>query len=253
MLNDTEETDLSNKNIRLGNNVILGKNIDLGFNVIIMNSCKIENNVSIGHNCIIYPNTIIKENTRIQDNVVIGKQPKSMENSTFKTKERINTIIGEDNLICTSSIIYSGVNLGRGNILGDSAIIREGSKLGDYVKVGNGSFVYFDAKIGNHVSIQAQAIVGEESILEDHVFIGPKVSMNLDRYMGRKGNPLDPIIIKRGAAIGSSCILLPGVEIGENVLVGAGSTINKSLEGNFVYIGNPPRKFRKTSQDEKIF
>jgi len=135
--------------------------------------------------------------------------------------------------------------------LGDRAIIREGSKLGNGVKVGNGAIIYFDAKIGDYVSIQAQAIVGEESILESHVFIGPKVSMNLDWFMGRKGNPLDPIVIRRGAAVGSNCILLPGVEIGENVLVAAGSIINKSLEGNFVYIGNPPRKFRRTADDEK--
>jgi len=243
---------LEGKNIRLGKDVVLGENVELGFNVIIMDSCNIGNNVSIGHNCIIYPNTIIEKDTRIQDNVVIGKQPESLKNSTFKIKERTNTLIKEDCLICTASIIYAGVQLGKGNILGDAVVIREGSQLGDYSKVGNGSFIYFDAKIGNHVSIQAKAIIGEESILEDHVFIGPKVTMNLDRYMGRKGNPLDPIVIRRGAAIGSSCILLPGIEIGENVLVGAGSIINKSLEGNFVYIGNPPRKFRKVEKDEMV-
>lgn len=231
---------------------MFGKEIKIGFNTIIMDSCIIEDDVSIGHNCILYPHTQIKKGTEVQDNIVIGKQPKSLSISTFKTAERSNTVIGENSLICTSSIIYAGVHLGEGNILGDGSIIREGSRLGDYVKVGNKSIICFDCQIGNHVSIQMGAIVAEKSEIEDYVFIGPKVSMNLDRFMGRKGNPLDPIKIRRGAAIGSSCVLLPGVEIGANVLVAAGSIINKSLEGNFVYIGNPLRKFRKIASDELI-
>ena len=42
--------------------------------------------------------------------------------------------------------------------------------------------------------------------------------------------------------IGAESVILPNVEIGDNVIVGANSTVTHSLEGGFVYAGNPVRR-----------
>lgn len=42
--------------------------------------------------------------------------------------------------------------------------------------------------------------------------------------------------------IGAESVILPNVEIGDNVIVGANSTVTHSLEGGFVYVGNPVRR-----------
>lgn len=238
------------KNIRIGQGVTMGKNISIGFNTIIMDSSSIGDNAAIGNNCILYPQTIIEKGVTIQDNVILGKQPKSLSTSTFQLHERGKTIIGAGSLICAATIVYAGTTIWKKNILGDNVIVREGCVFGENVKIGKGSIVEFDVQMGNNVAVQTMSLIAEKSVLEDFVFIGPNVSMALDKYMARKGNPLDPVRIRRGAAIGANCLLLPGVDIGENVLVGAGSIIHKSLEGNFVYMGNPLRKLRAVNEDE---
>ncbi len=221
-----------------------------GKNTIIMEPCTIEENVSIGNNCVIYPHSHIKQGTRIQDNVVIGKPAKSTAASTFQVEEKEGATIGENSLICTNAIIYGNTKLGPGCIIADSAIIREDSTLGERVKVGKLAIIEFNCIIGDRVSLQAHSLIAEKSNIGNDVFIGPNVSMALDLYMARKGNPLNPITIESGAAIGASSTLLPGVRIGKNAIIAAGSIVNKPLEGGYVYIGNPLRKFREVEDDE---
>src|SRR5699024_6185891 len=53
-----------------------------------------------------------------------------------------------------------------------------------------------------------------------------------------------PIVIGNNVYIGNNVILLPGVNVGDNVLIGAGSVVTKSIENNSVYAGNPARKIK---------
>ena len=58
-----------------------------------------------------------------------------------------------------------------------------------------------------------------------------------------------PIEIKNNAWIGGGCILLPGVTIGENSVVGAGSVVNRSIPSNCVAVGNPCKVIRYFDTD----
>jgi acetyltransferase-like isoleucine patch superfamily enzyme len=57
-----------------------------------------------------------------------------------------------------------------------------------------------------------------------------------------------PIIIGNYVFIGINCTILPGVKIGDNTVVGAGSVITKELSGGYVYAGNPAKPI-KTIQE----
>jgi acetyltransferase-like isoleucine patch superfamily enzyme len=48
-------------------------------------------------------------------------------------------------------------------------------------------------------------------------------------------------VVKRGASIGSGATLLPGITIGENAMVGAGSVVTKDVAAHTVVAGNPAR------------
>ena len=50
-----------------------------------------------------------------------------------------------------------------------------------------------------------------------------------------------PTVIRRGASLGSGAVILCGVTIGENALVGAGSVITKDVPAGKVVVGNPAR------------
>lgn len=58
--------------------------------------------------------------------------------------------------------------------------------------------------------------------------------------------------------IGANCIILPNVEIGDNVIIGAGSIVTKDLKSNGVYAGNPTKficsfdALHKKRSEEKI-
>ena len=53
-----------------------------------------------------------------------------------------------------------------------------------------------------------------------------------------------PVVIRDNAWIGGGCIILPGVTVGENSVVGAGSVVNRDVPDNCVAAGNPCRVIR---------
>lgn len=85
----------------------------------------------------------------------------------------------------------------------------------------------------------------------DHAFIGPNVSIYTACH------PLDaatrntfaewaePVIIGNNVWIGGSTTILPGVCIGDNVVIGAGSVVTRNIPSDCVAVGNPARVVRK--------
>ena len=92
---------------------------------------------------------------------------------------------------------------------------------------------------------------GAEIIIEDKVSIGSGVHFISCNHMysiknteiydqgHEKPNVLDTIILKRGCWVGANAILLPGIQIGENSVVGAGTIATKSVPPHVVFAGNP--------------
>jgi acetyltransferase-like isoleucine patch superfamily enzyme len=103
--------------------------------------------------------------------------------------------------------------------------------------------------------IQAEAYITAYSTLEEHVFIAPCVVTTNDNFMGRTERRHELIkgpTIRRGARIGGGAVLLPGIEIGEEALVGAGAVVTKDVERRMVVVGNPARVMRQVNDDELL-
>ena len=56
--------------------------------------------------------------------------------------------------------------------------------------------------------------------------------------------------MKRGASIGANSVVIPGVTIGENALVGAGSVVTKDVPDNAVVAGNPAKTMWRVVRQE---
>jgi maltose O-acetyltransferase len=84
----------------------------------------------------------------------------------------------------------------------------------------------------------------------DDVKIGPNVQLltathPLDPELRRqKWESAEPITIGHNAWLGGGVIVCPGVTVGENTVVGAGSVVTKDLPGNAVAVGSPARVLR---------
>jgi acetyltransferase-like isoleucine patch superfamily enzyme len=87
-----------------------------------------------------------------------------------------------------------------------------------------GAFTYINAK--NGVTI------------EDHVQIGSHCAIYSISTIDEKGGP---VTLKRNCRIGSHSVVMPGVTVGENSVVGAFSFVNKDIPANAVAFGVPVR------------
>ena len=62
-----------------------------------------------------------------------------------------------------------------------------------------------------------------------------------------------PVHIGRNCWIGAGAILMPGVTIGDNTVIGAGSIVTKDIPANVVAVGNPCRVMRSISEHDKEY
>jgi acetyltransferase-like isoleucine patch superfamily enzyme len=175
-----------------------------------------------------HTNLRIGTNCQMQRNVVLGNSSEG------------EVIIGDNALVRSGSVIYSGVKIGNDFRTGHSVLIREETDIGDNVLVGTNSVIDGHCKIGNNVSIQTDAYVTAYTTIEDDVFIGPRVVTTNDKYMYYGAKLIGPTI-KKGARIGANSTILPGVIIGEGAIVGSGAVVTKDVPSGATVVGNPAR------------
>ena len=71
---------------------------------------------------------------------------------------------------------------------------------------------------------------------------------NLSLIIGCGAKVLGPIKIGNNVWFGVNVVVLPGVEIGDNTVIGAGSVVTKDLPKNVVAVGNPCRVLKEIPQ-----
>ena len=160
--------------------------------------------------------------------------------------------------------------IGSGTRIWNLVQIREGATIGENCIIGKDVYVDFDVRIGNNVKIQNSALIYHGVSLEDGVFVGPQVCFTNDRMPraitldGRlKGNDdwvVGPILVKYGASVGASSVILPDVTIGRFSLVGAGAVVTRNVPDHGLVVGNPARLVgyvchcgRKMKQQGKVW
>jgi acetyltransferase-like isoleucine patch superfamily enzyme len=83
--------------------------------------------------------------------------------------------------------------------------------------------------------------------LEDNVMIGSNVTFTNDMYPRAKNKNWTLLKTKicKGATVGAGSTLLPGITIGENAMIGAGSVVTKDVPAGEIWVGNPARCIKK--------
>ncbi len=136
-----------------------------------------------------------------------------------------------------------------------------GCEIGDETKIGAFVEVQKNARIGKRCKVSSHTFVCEGVTIEDNVFIGHGVTFINDSYPratsaeGKLQTEADwrveRTLVKRGASIGSGATILSGLVIGENAIVGAGSTVTKNVPENAIVAGNPAKILRYLVESER--
>ena len=68
----------------------------------------------------------------------------------------------------------------------------------------------------------------------------------------RHGLYTRPVLLKKNSWIGAGAIILPGVTVGENSIVGAGSVVTKDVPDNTIVVGNPAKVVRNVQGTQPV-
>jgi acetyltransferase-like isoleucine patch superfamily enzyme len=191
----------------------------------------------IAHTAKIYKNVTLGDHITIEDYAIIGIPP------VGKNEHDYTTTIGDHAIIRAHSIIYAGNTIGTHFQTGNNVNIRENNTIGNHVSIGTKTVIEFHTTIHDNVRIHSQAFIPEYCTLHEHCWIGPNVVLTNAKYpqSTRSKDFLTGVIIEKQAKIGANSTILPGIHIGQNALVGAGSVVSKHVKENTVVAGNPAK------------
>lgn len=116
------------------------------------------------------------------------------------------------------------------------------TNFGQFIEFGKNIFINSGCKFMDEGGI----------LIEDDVFIGPNVDLITQNHVEEPGlrnhTFARTVYIRQGAWIGAKSVILPGVTVGRNAIVGAGSVVTKNVPDNTVVAGNPARFIREIKQ-----
>ena len=132
--------------------------------------------------------------------------------------------------------------IGKNTRIWQFCVILEDAVIGDNCNICSHTFIENDVRIGNNVTIKCGVQIWDGITLEDNVFIGPNVTFtneSIPRSQVFDKSNFQKTLVRKGAQIGANATILPGIEIGEYALIGAGSLINKNVPNNTLWYGKP--------------
>lgn len=147
--------------------------------------------------------------------------------------------------------------------IGDNFVMTSGSGINPLAR-GTRSHIHLanDAKIliGNNVGVSSIALWSEKEIsIGDYTIIGANTTIidtdahplsAQDRLVDLgKGAKVAPIIIGKNVFIGTNCIILKGVSIGNRSIIAAGSVVTKDIPEDCIAAGNPAKVIKHLSSN----
>lgn len=120
---------------------------------------------------------------------------------------------------------------------------------------------------GHHVHFGRNIYANFNLTLVDdtHIYVGDYTMFGPNVVVATAGHPIlpklreqgyqynAPVRIGKNCWIGAGVVIVPGITIGDNVVVGAGSIVTKDLPDNVVAVGNPCRILREVNEHDKEY
>ena len=139
-----------------------------------------------------------------------------------------------------------------------------------FAEIGDGCYIEppFHANFGGahcHWGHHIYANFNLTMVDDTHIYVGDYTMFGPNVTIATAGHPIlpelrekayqynAPVHIGKNCWLGAGVIVLPGITIGDNVVIGAGSIVTKDLPPNVVAVGNPCRILRKINEHDKEY
>jgi len=184
---------------------------------------------------VIHPGVVLGDGGVVEPYVILGV-PRGGRSSGDDP-----LLIGSGARIRSHTVIYAGTEIGKDFQSGHGVLIREATRIGDNVSIGSHTVIEHHVTLKDGVRVHSNAFIPEFSVIEEGAWVGPNAVFTNARY------PLSPSAkdelagprVQASAKIGANVTLLPGVVIGRNALVGAGSVVTRDVADGDIVVGNP--------------
>jgi len=228
----------------LGEGCVVGADVRLG------SGCK------VGHHVVFHDGCVIGNDVRIDDHATLGKLPMKAANSaTTREQELPPLTLGDTCIVGTGVVLYRGATIDSRVLMADLSTVRENVSIGRGTIVGRGVTVENFCRIGRYCKLESECYITAYSELEDRVFIAPGVVTSNDNFVGRTAERFKHfkgVTVRRGGRVGAGTVLLPGVVVGEDALVAAGSVVTRDVPPRTIVVGSPARPWREVPVEQLL-
>lgn len=139
-----------------------------------------------------------------------------------------------------------------------------------FAEIGESCYIEppFHANFGGkhvHFGSHIYANFNFTTVDDTHIYVGDYTMFGPNVVLATAGHPINaelrqkgyqynaPIHIGKNCWLGSGVLVLPGITIGDNVIIGAGSVVTKDIPSNVVAVGNPCKVLREVSEHDKEY
>jgi UDP-2-acetamido-3-amino-2,3-dideoxy-glucuronate N-acetyltransferase len=142
------------------------------------------------------------------------------------------------------SAIDPSVRIGAQSTIWRYTTILEGTVIGAECVIGSCVFIGRHCYIGDGTRMHPGAAIPDGTVIGQRVFVGASVTLTdvtMPNLRDKTQEVHRPPVIEHDVVLGSNCVVLPGILIGQGARVGAGAVVTRDVKTGQTVVGNPAR------------